>query len=239
MATSRNTSSNAGKRLLEELQQKASELSTILASGVAVSPAAALSNQAGCSSSSSRHMPSFRNQFMSSSNPFRGKGKGKGKSVVKGPFMRDVILLTGPDVNTVPRQVKRVWLVENGFAISGFQLQKEWSECIVEVSLREAFEEKIPAGVDFEILMPVHSTLVKPTLAPGQVRNGVMVHRIFKEKPIYIRPVKEICDVGISSRKRSLETSNEDEDTVEIPKAKVSSSLRLSTFWLFFPSYVS
>ena len=124
--------------------------------------------------------------------------------------------------------------MENGFAISGFQLQKEWSEWIVEVSLREAFEEKISAGVDFEILMPVHSTLVKPTLAPGQVLNGVMVHGIFKEKPIFIRPVEEICDVGISSTKRSLETSNEDEDRVETPKAKVTLSFRLSTFWLFF-----
>ena len=113
--------------------------------------------------------------------------------------------------------------MENGFAISGFQLQKEWSECIVEVSLREAFEifeETIPAGVDFEILMPVHSTLVKPTLAPGQVLNGVMVHRICKEKPIYIRPVKEICDVDIASTKRSLETINEDEERVETPKAR-------------------
>ena len=64
----------------------------------------------------------------SSSSPFRGKGKGKGKSVVKGPFMGDFILLTGTDVNTVPRQAKRVRLMENGFAISGFQLQKEWSE---------------------------------------------------------------------------------------------------------------
>lgn len=119
-------------------------------------------------------------------------------------------------------------------AISGFQLQKEWSKCIVEVSLREAFEEKIPAGVDFEILMPVPSTLVKPSLAPGQVLNGVMVQRIYKEKPIYIRPVEEICDVGISSTKRSQETSNEDEDRVETPKAKVTLTFRLSTFWLFF-----
>jgi len=91
----------------------------------------------------------------------------------------------------------------------------------------------------FKILMPVHSTLVKPTLAPGQVLNGVMVHRIFKEKPTYITPVKEICDVGISSRKRSLETSNEDADRVETQMAKVTLSLRLSTFRFFFPLYVS
>ncbi|KAJ7348201.1 hypothetical protein OS493_039557 [Desmophyllum pertusum] len=91
--------------------------------------------------------------------------------------------------------------------ISGFQLQKEWSECVVEACLREAFEEKIPLGVDFEILMPVHSTLIKPTLAPGQSLNGVMVHRVFKEKPIYIRPFQEICDVSSCSIKRYRETS--------------------------------
>ena len=54
-----------------------------------------------------------------------------------------------------------------------------------EACLREAYEGKIPVGVDFEILIPV--PLVKPTLAPGQVLNGVVVHRIFKEKTIYIQ----------------------------------------------------
>ena len=71
-------------------------------------------------------------------------------------------------------------------------------------------------------------------LVSVQVLDGVMVHRIFKEKQIYIRPVEDICDVGISSTKRSLETSNEDEDRVETPKAKVTLSFRMSTFWLFF-----
>ena len=84
MASNRNTSSDQGKRLLEELQQKASQLSTLLGSE------AAKPSQAGSSTSSNRsYMPSFRRNFQSSSNPFRGKGKGK--SVVKGPFMRDVI----------------------------------------------------------------------------------------------------------------------------------------------------
>jgi len=50
--------------------------------------------------------------------------------------MRDAILLTGPDVNSVPRQVRRVRLMENGHAISGFQLQKEsGSECVVDIDI--------------------------------------------------------------------------------------------------------
>ena len=189
-----------GKRILEEL-------SSLLGNDVEKNPegTACLPNRsAGPSVSRSSYMPTFRRQFCTSSNisTFRGKGKGKGKgkNAVQGPFMRDVILLPGPDVTSVPRQAKRVWLTENGLVISGFQLQKEWSACVVEASLRGAFDEKIPPLVDFEILMPVHTTLVKPTLAPGQDLNGVMVHRVFKEKPIYLRPFEEICD---SSTERS------------------------------------
>ena len=143
--------------------------------------------------------------------------------------MRDVILLTGPDINSVPRQAKRVWLVENGFVMSGFQLQKEWSKCVVEACLREAFEEKIPVGVDLEILMPVHSTLVKPTLAPGQVLNGVMVHRIFKEKPIYLRPFEEIYDVCCSSVKRSREASQENDLVATSPKVMTPENFDILT----------
>ena len=103
-------------------------LRTILGSEVTRKTSPNLLNQAGSSgtsSSSSRsYMPNFRRQFTTSGhNPFRGKGKGK--SVVKGPFMRDVILLTGPDINSAPTQGTRVWLMENGHVISGFQLQKE------------------------------------------------------------------------------------------------------------------
>ena len=51
-------------------------------------------------------MPSFRRQFTTSGhNPFRGKGKG--------PFMRDVILLKGPDINSILRQEKRVYCEKN------------------------------------------------------------------------------------------------------------------------------
>ena len=84
--------------------------------------------------------------------------------------------------------------------------------------------------MDFEILMPVHSTLVKPTLAPGQVLNGVMVHRIFKEKPIYVRPFAEICDVCISSMTRYRETSQEDDFIAQIPKVKNTQDFGLVSF---------
>ena len=46
---------------------------------------------------------------------------------------------------------------------------------------------------DFEILMSIYSALVAPTLAPWQNgMSGMMIHRIFKAKPLYVRPVDEI-----------------------------------------------
>ena len=133
--------------------------------------------------------------------------------------------------NSVPRQGMRVWLMENSDVISGFQWQKEWSECVVEACLKEAFKEKIPDGVDFEILMPVHSSLVKPTLAPGQVLNGLMVHTIFKEKPIYIRPSEQICDISSFSMRRSLEENQGNDPVPQESKGKLFMWIdMLSTF---------
>ena len=131
MASSWN-SSEKGEKILEELQPKACELSTILGSEVtkktSPNPLNRVGSSARSSSFSCSYMPNFRRQCTTSGhNRFRGKGKGK--SVVKGPFIRDMILLTGPDINSVPRQGKRVWLMENGHVISGFQLQRVVRVC--------------------------------------------------------------------------------------------------------------
>ena len=131
MASSCN-SSEKGEKILEELQQKACELSTILGSEVtkktSPNPLKRVGSSRRSSSSSCSYMPNFQRQCTTSGhNRFRGKGKGK--SVVKGPFIRDMILLTGPDINSIPRQGKRVWLMENGHVISGFQLQRVVRVC--------------------------------------------------------------------------------------------------------------
>ena len=134
---SRGDSSEKRKKILEELQQKACELSTILGSEVTTKTSSNPLNQAGSSGSSSSssrsYMPSFWRQFTTSGhNPFRGKGKG--------PFMRDVILLTGPDINSVPRQGKTVYCQKNkdktlGLSgkqnaqfIDAYQHQRSWGK---------------------------------------------------------------------------------------------------------------
>ena len=105
-----------------------------------------------------------------------------------------MVLLTGPSDKIVPRQGACVWLSEHGHILTGFQFYKEWKDCQVEIAIKEAFNEKIPDHTDFEILMSVHSALVTPTLAPGQKLDGIMIHRIFKNKPLYVRPIDEIVN---------------------------------------------
>ena len=109
------------------------------------------------------------------------------------PFTRDVILLTSPDEKDLPRQGSKVFLQENGHIISAFEFRKEWSDIDVELEIRQAFQDTLPDDVEFEIVHSVHTTLLKPTLAPGQYLTGAIINRIFgNNKPVYVRPSRQI-----------------------------------------------
>ena len=43
-----------------------------------------------------------------------------------------------------------------------------------------------------ELLISVHSSLVKSTLEPGQTMDGSMLNRIYKDKIVYVRPSVEL-----------------------------------------------
>ena len=62
-----------------------------------------------------------------------------------GPFLRDVVLLTGPEDTFVPRQgiYIRIWLWEHGHILNGFEFYKEWNECQVELAIKEALGEAL------------------------------------------------------------------------------------------------
>lgn len=117
----------------------------------------------------------------------------RGRRGTTGPFTRDLILLSGPDDKNVPRQGTKLFLQENGHIISAFQFMKEWSDIEVTLQIAEALKDKLPTGVDFEILHSVHTTLVAPTLASGQNLNGSVMSRVFRDnKPVYVRPSMQI-----------------------------------------------
>ena len=77
---------------------------------------------------------------------------------------------------------------EHGHVLKACKFFKVMNEEQVEITIIEAFGETIPRPVEIEILMSVHNTLVKPTITPSQ--EGVILHRLFKNKPVCVRQNK-------------------------------------------------
>jgi hypothetical protein len=108
-------------------------------------------------------------------------------------FMCDLILMPGPHSKVVPKQSSKLSLMEHGHILSVCQFNKGMNEIQVEAAIIEAFGDKIPPGVSIEILVSAHNKLVKPAIAPGlsdKGINGLILHRLFKSKPVYILPSK-------------------------------------------------
>jgi hypothetical protein len=125
----------------------------------------------------------------------------KTKKVSTGPFSCDIILLSGPNDKDIPRQGNKVFLQENGHIISAFEFQKEWSDIDVELEIRNAFEGTLPDDVDIEIVHSVHTTLLQPTLAPGQYLTGSVINKVFsRNRPVYIRPCRQILHQPINNK---------------------------------------
>ena len=75
------------------------------------------------------------------------------------------------------------------------------NEVQVETTIMEAFADIIPPLADIEILTSVHSKLVKPTLALGQAGiDGIILHRLFKSKPVYVRPSRVLLPDSLQVR---------------------------------------
>lgn len=156
-------------------------------SGIGVGGNSSCASQAGGLS----HFRRLSNQRRIGSNV--NKRTKKARLPDSSPFLCDLVLLNGPTTNVVPRQGARVTLMEHGHVLSACRFTKAMTEIDVELTIIEAFGDKIPRLVDVEILTSVHSKLVKPTLAPGQEGiNGVILHRLFKTKPIYVRPSQQL-----------------------------------------------
>ena len=127
----------------------------------------------------------------------RKEGKQKANASDNKPFMQDLVLLNGPDTQVVPRQGTRLALNERGHVISGCTFTRGQSMIEVERTIIEAFDGKIPPGVDIELLISVHSSLVVPTLAPGQHGiDGALLQRLYRNKPVYIRPNQQLFELA-------------------------------------------
>ena len=90
-------------------------------------------------------------------------------------------MLGGPNAVVVPRQGARLALMERVHVISGCRFTRGMNAAQFEIAIVEAFDGKIPAGVDIEILMSMHTSLVTPLLAPEQQGiDGAILQRLFQ-----------------------------------------------------------
>ena len=150
---------------------------------VSVSPSPQLFQEPNPSYNTRRYFGNQRSAMKS--NRWRKGNDPKTKKASTGPFSRDIILLSGPDDKDIPRQGSKVFLQENGHIISAFEFHKEWSDIDVELEIRQAFQETLPDVVDIEIVHSDHTTLLTPTLAPGQYLTGSIINRVFSNnKPM-------------------------------------------------------
>ena len=162
-----------------------------------INSGASVTGGEGIQQNSQRRAPYFmpRRNFSGQrpSNSTRSRKQKKPSAIDNRQFMRDLILLGGPDTVRVPRQGTRLALMESGHMISGCKFTKGMTAAQVEIAIVEALDGKIPPGVDIEILMSMHTSLVALSLAPGQQGiDGAIVQRLFQTKPIYVRPSRQI-----------------------------------------------
>ena len=91
--------------------------------------------------------------------------------------------------------------MENGHVVAAATFRKEWDEKAVLDFLKSLFPSKLGAFDDVEVVMSVHCRLLPPILAPGQALSGFLLQKVFKDKPVYVRPMREILPMQPSFKK--------------------------------------
>ncbi|KAI0233734.1 hypothetical protein LSAT2_016000 [Lamellibrachia satsuma] len=92
-----------------------------------------------------------------------------------------------------------------------------------QIELRQLFQsnqrsrpQRWPRRASVEILVSVHFNLIQPRLELGQTLDGAMLNRIFKDKPVYVRPSVELrSQMGTSNESVASHTSPEEKDVLQ------------------------
>eukprot|EP00794_Sanderia_malayensis_P013372 gene13372-14746_t len=165
------------------------------------------------------------------SRPSKGSRAQSAKN--KGPFTVDMLLLSNPTMDIVPKQTPKVELIEKGYFLIGAEFRKEWTPSEINQKIREMFGLLLPDNIGITLCTSINSKIVKPTLAAGQAFDGFLVHRIFKNKTLYLRPDTVLLDLGEAPPHKKYfvdacdvdEESNDDfpvfsPDTYSVPSSK-------------------
>ncbi|XP_069380670.1 uncharacterized protein [Paralichthys olivaceus] len=72
-------------------------------------------------------------------------------------------------------------------------MHKSWDSQTIINEMEQAFQDKIPMDSSTELLMACGNKLVAPKLHSGQELSGLMLHKIFKSKAVYVRPSDDLA----------------------------------------------
>ncbi|XDV25542.1 hypothetical protein PO909_029448, partial [Leuciscus waleckii] len=132
-------------------------------------------------------------------------------------FNKDIIGKPNPSWEAVCKQHPKVRLHKHGHILNAFEIQKAWDHQTVMERIREGFGDRLPEDVSLQFLMACGNKLVSPTLQEGQDLNGMLIHRVYKTKALYVRP------------SRTLLTDSEDENELSLITARSMLSMHSST----------
>ena len=133
-------------------------------------------------------------------------------------LLKDVILLPGPKVSTVPKGVAREDLFARGFTTT-FELSPSMIEKDIREVLEQKFQDKlrnIPAP-KFTFVRAVSNKIVVPDVSTagsssGESFDGRMLKHFSGQGPIYIRAVKDISSVFFRGQWAKHKDDNSDSD---------------------------
>ena len=160
----------------------------------------------------SRQRPIISNKKQQQFNKGSKVSQEKTTKANKGPFYVDVVLLRGPGDMVVPKQQPKIELMERGHIFQGVTFYKQWSLEDVQQKIHDLFSSILGKNEVFDIGTSIHTKIVKPTLDKGQMFDGMLLHRMFRQKTLYIMPRRELFQLEMESLK---EEDTEDTDDYE------------------------
>ncbi|XP_053329671.1 uncharacterized protein LOC128503571 [Spea bombifrons] len=85
-------------------------------------------------------------------------------------------------------------LYERGHILSAFEFNKDWDNRTVLEKIRQSFGCKIPDDVSLQFLMPCGNKLVIPNLTDDKELTALMIHKVYHQKSIYLRPSRQLFE---------------------------------------------
>ena len=134
-------------------------------------------------------------------------------------WIKDVILLPSPKVKTVPRNLLRETLFDEGFVILGFKLRSSASEKELTSSIEKVLSDKmafIPGSPKFSSVLAVEKKIVKIRIAE-EVTRELWKHFADQQidQPIFIRPISYDLSFILSASELFVDPNNKKDDLLD------------------------